>query len=49
MADAKGLKSLRGGYGKEPTHECSNCKCKRYTPCTCMKKVSVDDKADKKG
>jgi hypothetical protein len=34
----KGLKMLRMNQNdKVPKHECSNCKCKRYSPCTCMK------------
>ena len=33
-----GLVALRQRTGKEPTHECGNCNCKRYSPCTCMKK-----------
>jgi len=34
---SKGLKSMRAVTGKAPKHECSNCKCKRYSPCKCMK------------
>jgi hypothetical protein len=33
-----GLKKLRKKTGKTPTYECSNCGCKRYSPCGCMKK-----------
>jgi hypothetical protein len=25
-----------------PTHQCDNCKCKRYTPCTCSRKAKKD-------
>lgn len=35
---SKGLVALRKKTGKEPTYECGNCNCKRYSPCTCMKK-----------
>lgn len=34
----KGLKALRKNQGKYPTYDCDNCKCKRYSPCTCKKK-----------
>ena len=34
----KGLKALRKIQGKVPTYDCKNCNCKRYSPCTCMKK-----------
>lgn len=34
----KGLKLLRKATSDKPNHECSNCKCKRYSPCYCMKK-----------
>lgn len=33
-----GLKTFRKKTGKSPTYDCSNCNCKRYSPCTCMKK-----------
>lgn len=33
----KGLIALRRITGKVPTHDCDNCKCKRYSPCTCKK------------
>ena len=33
-----GLKKLRRKTGKTPTYECSNCGCKRYSICGCMKK-----------
>jgi hypothetical protein len=33
-----GLKKLRKRSGEKPTYECGNCNCKRYSPCTCMKK-----------
>jgi len=36
--DQKGLKAFRRIQGKVPTHDCPNCKCKRYSPCTCKKK-----------
>lgn len=35
----KGLKKMRAATGKAPQYECSNCKCKRYTPCGCQKRV----------
>jgi hypothetical protein len=39
MAD--GLKKLRNTTDKAPKYECSNCKCKRYNPCRCMKKAGT--------
>jgi len=36
--ETKGLVKLRRVTGKEPTFDCGNCKCKRYSPCTCRKK-----------
>lgn len=33
-----GLKALRKVRGKSPTYECSNCNCKRYSKCSCMRK-----------
>jgi hypothetical protein len=27
----------------EPKHECSNCKCKRFNPCGCEKKVKTEE------
>lgn len=44
MADEKGLKKLRAASGKEPTHHCGNCRCKRYSPCGCFKKAKKEDK-----
>ncbi len=35
----RGLKRLRKGNNKEPKYTCSNCKCKRYNPCTCLHKT----------
>ena len=33
-----GLKKMRANQNsKTPEHACANCKCKRYSPCTCMK------------
>jgi len=32
-----GLKRHRGD-GANPDHKCSNCRCTRYAPCTCMHK-----------
>lgn len=32
-----GLKTFRNGTDKKPKHNCSNCKCKRYTTCRCIK------------
>ena len=43
----KGLKKRRVMSGKTPEHSCSNCKCKRYTPCRCMKAVEDNSKTDK--
>ena len=36
----KGLKRLRNrtDKGKLPTYSCANCKCQRFSPCTCMRK-----------
>ena len=34
----KGLIKLRKVTVKIPTYECSNCRCKRYSKCTCKKK-----------
>lgn len=34
----RGLVRLRAVTGKEPTHDCGNCGCKRYSPCGCKKK-----------
>jgi hypothetical protein len=39
-----GLKKLRRQSGKTPTYQCSNCKCMRYSPCTCMKPLGYEDK-----
>ena len=36
--ERKGLITLRKQTAKNPTYECSNCRCKRYSPCTCKKK-----------
>jgi len=47
MATAKksdGLKRLRAKSGKAPSYECSNCGCKRYSPCYCMKKGGIVDR-----
>ena len=40
MSDKRtaGLKALRKGTEATPKYHCSNCKCNRYNPCTCMKK-----------
>lgn len=33
-----GIKSMRKNKGyNQPTHDCPNCKCKRYSSCGCMK------------
>lgn len=33
-----GLKRLRANsHDKTPQYECGNCKCKRYSPCGCIK------------
>lgn len=37
--EIKGLVRLRAITGREPTYECDNCHCKRYSPCGCKKKV----------
>lgn len=37
--EVKGLKKMRKNTAdKEPKESCSNCKCKRYSPCGCTKK-----------
>ena len=36
-----GLKKLRSVSGKVPTYECGNCRCKRYSKCTCKRKEKV--------
>jgi len=36
--EIKGLVRLRKVTAKEPTFECDNCSCKRYSKCTCMRK-----------
>lgn len=34
-----GLKGLRAFHdGKNPEYYCDNCKCDRYSPCTCKRK-----------
>jgi len=33
-----GLRKLRSGRGRHPSYPCDNCKCKRYSPCTCKRK-----------
>ena len=33
------LRGFRRQSGKAPTFECGNCKCKRYSPCGCLKKA----------
>lgn len=33
-----GLNKLRKVSGREPTYQCENCNCKRYSKCDCMKK-----------
>lgn len=44
MQKTKGLKGMRRNTAdKKPKHECSNCKCKRYSPCTCMKGVNFKE------
>lgn len=40
-----GLKALRKQRGTKPTFYCDNCKCHRYSPCTCQKPA----KSAKKG
>ena len=36
--EVKGLIKLRAVTGREPTYDCGNCKCKRYSKCGCKKK-----------
>ena len=36
--EVKGLIKLRAVTSREPTYECGNCKCKRYSKCGCKKK-----------
>lgn len=38
--EAKGLNKMRKVSGKVPTFDCGNCGCKRYSKCTCIKKLS---------
>ena len=33
-----GIKRFRAVSGKEPTHKCDNCGCKRYSPCNCKRR-----------
>ena len=34
----EGLKMMRANrYASVPEHECENCRCKRYSPCCCIK------------
>lgn len=34
----RGLKLLRNNtHDRSPRYHCDNCKCKRYSPCTCMR------------
>lgn len=38
QAKKPGLKALRSGHNADgPKYHCSNCKCDRYSKCTCMK------------
>ena len=39
----KGLKKFRAITGKYPTYECDNCKCKRYSKCTCKRKSNKEE------
>jgi hypothetical protein len=41
--EVKGLKKLRKITSEKPIHECSNCKCKRYSPCYCMQKENKNE------
>jgi len=34
----KGLNKLRRQTGRKPEYHCDNCKCDRYSPCTCIRK-----------
>lgn len=40
FGQGKGLKKLRANYKQHTVlkKECPNCGCKRYNPCTCLKK-----------
>ena len=39
--EVKGLKKLRHYTDRKgPQYECSNCGCKRYSPCGCQKGVA---------
>jgi len=35
----KGLVRLRKVQTRTPEHYCENCKCRRYSPCTCSIKA----------
>lgn len=37
MTTATGFAYSKQGRGKEPTHKCENCGCRRYRPCGCTK------------
>jgi len=43
-----GLKELRKSRERKPSYTCENCKCIRYTPCTCIekKKTEAQDRKD---
>lgn len=41
MSDnSPGLKRLRNHPAASPIYACSNCKCKRFSPCTCSKGIT---------
>ena len=50
----EGLKKMRANQkDKTPQYDCANSKCKRYSPCTCMKsyeeavqEVKIDENSD---
>jgi len=48
MATVDGLKKLRRQTGSEPVYPCSNCKCKRYSPCNCIKADNGPEKKTEK-
>lgn len=41
--ESLGLKRLRKQTGKRNlVHTCDNCKCTRYSPCTCQRKLKKE-------
>ena len=44
-----GLKELRKSRERKPSYTCENCKCIRYTPCTCIEKKKTEAQDRKEG